>query len=39
MARELFPEMKIFLSRKKDHNRAEALLMAELCKRRYYATL
>lgn len=34
MARRLFPELiKKYLSRKKDHNRADALLIAEYCRR------
>lgn len=32
-ARRLFPEMSDMLKRKKDHNRAEALLIAEYCRR------
>ena len=34
MARRLFPKMRSELSRKKDHGRAEALLLAELCRRK-----
>lgn len=33
-ARRLFPQAAYLLTRKKDHNRAEALLMAEYCRRR-----
>lgn len=32
-ARRLFPRAAALLSRKKDHNRADALLMAEYCRR------
>jgi len=32
-ARRLFPNMAEYLKRKKDHNRAEALLLAEYCRR------
>lgn len=32
-ARRLFPDMSDVLKRKKDHNRAEALLIAEYCRR------
>jgi len=32
-ARRLFPDMAGFLKRKKDHSRAEALLLAEYCRR------
>lgn len=32
-ARRLFPEMRDQLKRKKDHNRADALLLAEYCRR------
>ena len=34
MARRLFPKMRDQLSRKMDHGRAEALLLAELCKQK-----
>ena len=33
MARKLFPSMLEFLKRKKDHGRADALLIAEYCRR------
>ena len=33
MGRKLFPSMLPHLKRKKDHNRAEALLIAEACRR------
>lgn len=33
MARKLFPNMLDRLNRKKDHNRADALLIAEACRR------
>jgi len=33
VARATFPKMGGFLNRKKDHNRADALLLAEYCKR------
>ena len=33
MARKMFPTLHDKLKRKKDHNRAEALLIAEYCRR------
>lgn len=33
LARKLFPSMMMRLKRKKDHNRADALLIAEACRR------
>lgn len=39
LARRLFPAIaREHLSRKKDHNRAEALLIAEACRRKYENT-
>jgi hypothetical protein len=35
MARRIFPKMASQLARKKDHGRAEALLLAALCRRKY----
>ena len=35
MARRLFPQLNEHLKRKKDHNRADALLIAEYCRRKY----
>ena len=34
MARRIFPSMRSQLTRKSDHGRGEALLIAELCRRR-----
>lgn len=34
-ARRLFPQAQSLLTRKKDHNRADALLIAEYCRRQY----
>jgi len=34
-ARRLFPQLSDHLKRKKDHGRAEALLICEFCKRKY----
>jgi len=37
MAKRIFPSMIDRLKRKKDHNRADALLIAEACRRKVVA--